>query len=114
MPRYDYVYTDADGGTFETFHSMHEPDLTEYEGRPCRKGVVSPKMRTRFGEGNHAEPIEMMSIAVDSKAEVAAFRTRNPGVEISDRPGDPKFGIPIATSRSEKLRVLKTEGFQEK
>lgn len=110
MPQYDYVYEDT-GESFIEFQQMKEEPLTEHNGRPCRRTVSSFTPQTRYGKGNRCNPIEMMSIAVDSPEEVAAFRQRNPGVEISDRAGDPLFGIPIAKSRSEKKAILATENF---
>lgn len=113
MPMYDYKYTDEQGGTFDTFQHMSESAHTEHEGRPCERTVQAFRPVTNFGEGNGCEPIEMMSIAVDSPEEIVSFRQRNPGVEISDVPGDPRFGIPVARSRREKLRILEKEGFVE-
>lgn len=111
---YEYRYDDAQGGAFETFQTMREEALIEHQGRPChRVPPTSFRAETRFGKGNGCKPIEMMSIAVDSPEEVQAFRQRNPGVEISDVAGDPLFGVPIAKSRREKLRILEKEGFVE-
>lgn len=113
MPMYPYRFTDAVGGEFEEFQHMSESALTEKGGRPCEKTAFASRVRTNYGEGSGTDPIAMMSIAVDHEDEIAEFRGRNPGVEISDRRGDPNFGVPIARSRSEKLRILKNEGFVE-
>lgn len=113
MPMYDYKFTDTSGGTFEEFQPMSAEHLTEKDGRPCERLVSVPKTHTAYGEGNGADPIKMLSIAVDNEEDVDAFRVRNPGVEISRDRSSPDFGVPVARSRKEKLRVLKTEGFIE-
>jgi hypothetical protein len=113
MPRYDYQFTDEQGGTFEDVASIRSEPMTEYLGRPCRRVPSCPSVRTQYGEGSHTKPVEMLSIAVDNEEEVDAFRARNPGVEISRDRSSPLFGVPVAKSRSEKLRVLKQEGFVE-
>jgi len=115
MPIYVYQYTDTQGGGFEEFQHMREAPLEIHEGRPCRRAVTRPsEAGSKFGEGNDRKPIEMMSIALDTHEDISDFRKRNPGVEISSDIRSPKFGIPIATSRSEKLRILKNEGFEER
>ena len=113
MPLYDYQYTDAFGGEFEVFQHIREETLTEHAGRPCKRTVQRPKVRTKYGEGSNTEPIKMLSIAVDNEDEVDDFRRRNPGVEISRDRRNPLFGVPVASSRSQKLRILKAEGFAE-
>ena len=70
-------------------------------------------VHTNYGEGNGAAPIEMYSLAVNTDAEVDAFRDRNPGVTISKNRRDPLYGVPIARSRSQKKTVLRTERFEE-
>ncbi len=114
MPLYEYRYTDAAGGTFDDVASIHSDALTSHEGRPCERMVQRPKVRTSYGAGGNTEPIEMMSISVDNDEEIAAFRRRNPGTDISHDRNDRLYGIPVVKSRGEKLRVLKREGFQEK
>lgn len=113
MPIYSYRWTDDQGGEFETFQSMREDALIEYSGRPCVKQVVGSKVRTQYGEGSDTKPVEMLSIAVDNEDEVDEFRARNPGTEISRDRRSPLFGVPVAKSRSEKLRILKKEGYIE-
>lgn len=122
MPIYVYAYTDdidistgAERPTVELYQSMDEPHYTHHpdNGRPIRRVVQCPHVQGNYGEGNGCKPIEMMSIALDNEDEIAAFRQRNPGTEISDRRGDPLFGVPVVKSRGEKLRVLDKEGFQE-
>lgn len=113
MPMYPYRYTDEPGGTFDEFQRMTDPHLTEKDGRPCERTVAPFKAVTAYGEGNHCDPIKMMSIAVDNEDEIAAFRERNPGTEISSDRRSRDFGVPVVKSRSEKLRVLAREGFVE-
>lgn len=114
MPMYDYEYTDQTGGTFSEFQRMTEEALSEHNGRPCRRRISAPAVRTQFGAGNRCDPIKMLSIALDNEPEIDDFRRRNPGVEISSDRRNPDFGVPIATSRSQKLKILKNEGFVEK
>lgn len=92
---------------------MSESPLTEKNGRLVERAVCGSKVRTNYGEGSGTDPIEMLSIALDNEDEIAEFRQRNPGIEISDRRSDRNFGVPIAKSRSEKLRILEKEGFVE-
>lgn len=113
MPLYAYKYLDGEQERFEEYQHIHEDALTEHEGRPCERTVQSFQPHTRYGKGTGSNPIEMLSIAVDSEEEVDAFRERNPGVEISRDRSSRVFGVPIATSRSEKLRILQREGFAE-
>jgi hypothetical protein len=113
MPMYSYAFDDNSGDGFDIFQHMSEDVLTEHEGRPCHRTVQMFRPITCYGKGSGSDPIEMLSIAVDSPGEVREFRKRNPGVEISDFLSDPLFGVPIAKSRSEKLRILKTEKFAE-
>lgn len=113
MPMYSYRYEDAAGGEFEEFQHIRDDALTVHDGRPCRRTIQQAKVRTQYGEGSHTEPIEMMSIALDNEDEIADFRQRNPGVAISSNRRDRNFGVPVARSRSEKLRILEREGFVE-
>lgn len=114
MPLYEYKYMDPAGGIFEDYASIHSDSLVTHKGRPCRRTVQQPKVRTQYGAGSQTDPVEMFSIAVDNDDEIDAFRQRNPGVEISKKRGDRLYGVPVAASRSQKLQVLKHEGFAEK
>lgn len=113
MPIYSYRWTDAQGGTFDEFQKMVDDPLSEYRGRPCERTIHRAAVRTQYGAGSGTNPIKMLSIGVDSIEEVHAFRRRNPGVDISDNPNDEDFGVPVARSRTQKLRILANEGFQE-
>lgn len=113
MPMYSYRWTDEAGGNFEEFQHMREDALKQKNGRPCERTLQMFRPVTKYGEGSGTNPIEMLSIGVDSEEEIAAFRRRNPGVEISSDRNDRNFGVPIATSRKEKLQILKNEGFVE-
>lgn len=113
MPMYTYRFTDEQGGEFEDFQHIQEIAHTVKEGRPCERLVCGAKVHTNYGKGNNCSAIEMLSIALDNEDEIAEFRSRNPGVEISNRREDRNFGVPIAKSRKEKLRILEREGFVE-
>ena len=109
-----YTYKIANGETRDIYQHINDDPLCEIDGWPAQRTVQAFKPRTNYGEGSDTDPIRMLSIAVDSEEEVDAFRARNPGVEISRDRGSPLFGIPIAKSRSEKLRILGKEGYVER
>jgi len=71
------------------------------------------------GAGPHLDkefdkPIEMHSIALCNGEDIADFRRRHPDVEIGTDPRQNDYGVPKARSRSEKLRILKKEGWIER
>lgn len=111
MPLYSYRWTDERGGTFDEFQHMKDESLTEYQGRPCERTVQSAKVQTAYGAGNRCDPVRMESIGLSHPDDIAEFRQRNPGVQISSDLNDPDYGVPIVYSRSEKKRVLEREGF---
>lgn len=113
MPIYTYRYTDAKGGQFDEFQRINDDALIEHDGRPCERGISLPNVRTRYGKGSGTEPIEMHSIALSTDDEIREFNKRNPNTKISKDPRDALYGVPIAQSRSEKLKILDREGFQE-
>ena len=111
MPMYCYRCADCGRGGSE-MRAMKDRG----HGPPCRCGArMQRDITAETGAVNteYAKPIEMMSLAVDTVEEVHAFRTRNPDIEISDRPGDRNFGIPVVKSRQQKLSVLHREEFIE-
>ena len=59
------------------------------------------------------KPIEMLSLALNNEHEIAYFRQRNPTADISNDRNSPVFGVPLAHTREEKLRILRNEGFEE-
>ena len=95
----------------ETVHNK----VTEAPEWPECCGETMPRVYgTAHRTGTFATPIEMLSVAVDSPSEIADFRKRNPGVEISHDRADPNFGVPIARTRKEKMAILRSEGFEER
>jgi len=60
------------------------------------------------------KPIQMHSIGLTTREEIDDFRRRNPNATISDDPNDELYGVPIAHTRAEKLRILEQEGFEER
>ena len=52
-------------------------------------------------------PIELHSLAPATDEEIAEFRHRHPDVEFQN-------GAPIARTRSEKLKIMRKEGYEEK
>ena len=65
----------------------------------------------RSPTGVFATPIEMYSIAM-TPDEVPAFKQKCPDVDVATE-GE-MAGVPIARTRSQKLRALKAMGFQER
>jgi len=63
--------------------------------------------------GVFEKPIEMYSVALADETDIAVFRGRNPGVDVSTDRRSPLFGVPIARTRQQKLAVLRAEGFEE-
>jgi hypothetical protein len=59
-------------------------------------------------------PIEMHSIACIYPEQIEEFKRDCPGVDCSDNPEDPLYGVPIARSRRDKLKALDSAGFVEK
>jgi hypothetical protein len=57
------------------------------------------------------KPIEMYSIALNPD-EIHKFKQKCPGVEVAE--SGPMMGIPIARTREQKKRALKTMGFEER
>lgn len=60
------------------------------------------------------KPIPMQSIGMAHQDEIDDFRVQNPGVEVSDDPDHPLFGVPLATTRQEKMGILRKMGWEEK
>lgn len=89
-------------------------------GEQVRKYRLTIRNGETVAEGNglpaSLDPAkwEMLSIAPRNDAELADFLKRNPGTEVSTNRSDPNWGVPIAHSRQEKLRILRNEGFQER
>jgi len=113
MPMYTYQCdscekVDDDFRSIENRDRVHRCD--------CRSGalirVFNPGS-TRVMTQEFHKPIEMLSIAVDSERQIREFQIRNPGVMISVDRNSPVFGVPIAHTRQEKLRILKNERFEE-
>ena len=78
-------------------------------------GETMPRVfDTDHRTGRFAKPIEMLSIALNDDAEIAGFRRRNPGAEISHDRADPNYGVPIAHTRKEKLTILRNEDYEER
>ena len=79
------------------------PHCSSYMGRDLAAEHTNSR-------STYKKPIEMFSVAVDPE-DISAFRQRNPGVDVAEK--GPLTGVPIARSRTEKLSILKNEGFHE-
>lgn len=115
MPMYVQVCPSC-GFEDQMFRSMAEAHLKP----SCpRCGQEMDRDYQAEGAGPHLDeafthPIEMHSIAVTNDEDIKAFKRRNPDVEIGTNPNRDDYGVPIARSRAEKLRILRAEGFEEK
>ena len=115
MPMYEHKCP-ACGHTDTMFRSMAEAHLNP----SCpRCGQEMERDFQAEGAGPHTEqafrhPIEMHSIALTNDEDIKAFKQRNPDVDVGTDPNRDDYGVPIAHSRAEKLRILKKEGFEER
>lgn len=113
MPLYTYEcstceHTDTD---FRTIDARDEPGTCGKCGSGTAR-IFDPG-HTRGVIQEFATPIEMLSVAVDNDHQIREFQQRNPDIEISRAKGDPRYGVPIARTRQQKLSVLRNEGFTE-
>lgn len=114
MPLY-HQYCPACGHDDIAFRPMsrsHENPNCEVCGTPMRRDfqaeAAGPHLDAEF-----RKPIEMHSLALCNEEDIHAFRQRHPDVEIGTDPRREDYGVPKARSRSEKLRILKKEGWVE-
>lgn len=113
MPMYTYR-CDNCGKVDDAFRSIE--NRNRIHRCDCCEGVLIRVFNpgsTRVLMKEFHKPIEMMSIAVDNESQIREFQIRNPGVMISSDRRSPVFGVPIAHTRLEKLRILKNERFEE-
>lgn len=112
MPIYQYA-CDQCGHAEDEFQHIHDApfdvcphcESDQYHRVPCLPNT--PHME-------FDRPVEMHSLALCHHDDIADFKRRHPDVQCSDNPRDPLYGVPVATSRHEKLRVLQKEGWVEK
>lgn len=115
MPMYEFVCEQC-GHCDDYYRTMGDA----WQEAPCPMcGVPMHRDYRAEAAGPHLDkaftnPIEMHSIAVTNEEDIKAFKHRNPDVEIGTDPNRDDYGVPIARSRAEKLRILKQEGFEEK
>jgi putative FmdB family regulatory protein len=107
MPMYCYKCPGCEHKT-ERFRHMSNAGAAEWCPK-CGRSMEKDIAAQNVGSGNQPfqTPIEMHSIALNHPADIAAFKQRNPGVEVRD-------GVPVAHTRKEKKDILKTEGYVEK
>ena len=107
MPMYCYRCPGCEHKT-ERFRHLSNADAVE-KCPECGRSMEKDIAAQNVGSGNQTfqKPIEMDSIALAHPEDIAAFKRRNPGVEVRD-------GVPIAHSRKEKKDILKNEGFEER
>lgn len=110
MPMYPYE-CDHCGHKDDEFQKMSADHLTL-----CPKCGVQGAYQRRVAlihtpMQEYHTPIEMHSIGCTSVEQIREMQAA--GVTISDDPQDPLYGTPIARSRHEKLKALKTAGYVE-
>ncbi|KKL89128.1 hypothetical protein LCGC14_1917800 [marine sediment metagenome] len=112
MPLYDYTCDDCKC-EYETFQRIKDESIKvcpicgspTYHRVPTLPNTPMKEFQT---------PIEMNSVAMTYHQDIVDFKRQNPDVECSHDPKDPLYGVPIAKSRQEKLKVLDKVGFCEK
>lgn len=113
MPCYHYVCDSCgyDDLVFRNVRAVTDrytcPTCNALMRRDYKKELAGPPRE-------FSQPIEMHSLALNSREEIADFARRNPEVEISADPDDPLFGVPLARNRHQKLAILKNEGWEER
>lgn len=114
MPMYEYLCA-ACGHQDDEFFKMS----TSSDPRTCpkcdMKGVYVRQVSLPHTDLKEFHtPIEMYSIAMNTREEIEEFLRAAPGVDCSLDEADPMYGIPIARSRSQKKHALKAAGYVEK
>lgn len=110
MPLYKFLCEDC-GERFWEFEHIANPTP---EPRCCGEAMDRDYTGGHSVTGVFHKPIPMQSIGMAHQDEIDAFRVRNPDIEVSDDPDHPLFGVPLATTRQEKLRILRNENWEEK
>lgn len=112
MPIYEYRCEEC-AHTSEEYQSIRSDPLTACP-KCCSSSFHRVPSLTHSLNTPYRIPIEMHSIALSNQDDIKAFKQRNSDVPISTNPNDPLWGVPIARSRAEKLKVLRNEGFVER
>lgn len=108
MPLYDFKCPTCKYEAHDVFRKMHSslPDCpkcgTDMEHVPTLCHTDMKAFHT---------PVKLYSVACNSMEEIREMQAA--GVPCSDDPNDEDFGVPVATTRKEKLAALKTAGFIE-
>ena len=115
MPIYAYECEDCGHAFSEVRPADERNDLPTCQcGKTMYRDYAGAGQATHGGKVAFDQPIEMHSIAVCNEADIAAFRRRNPDVEIGTDPGRDDFGVPVARTRKQKKDILRREGFEER
>jgi putative FmdB family regulatory protein len=110
MPCYEYKCASCQFADTEYQH-IHDNPLVECP--ECHKPTYEKQVsRVHSSMREFSAPIEMFSIACNTTEEIQEMQKA--GVNISDDPENPLFGVPVARSRHEKLKALKVAHFVER
>ena len=93
------------------FQSLMDDTVPVCCKQPMNRDYAADADPRRRPTQEFQKPIELYSIALNPE-EIPDFRRLCPGVEVADT--GPLMGIPIARTRQQKLRALRTMGFEEK
>ena len=110
MPLYPYECT-ACGHAEDEFQHMRDEPLTAC---PRCGGAYEKRIAATSAAVARDLPREMHSIALCHPDDIRAFKHRNPGIECSEDPNSPLYGVPVAANLAEKRRVLAVEGWEER
>ena len=109
MPIYVYQCTICEKVTEEFQHINDDPLSTCGEcGSPIKRVPTVPHVQKEFHK-----PINMYSIGLNNDEEIRAFKQACPDVDVATDQRDELYGIPVARTRGQKLKALKTMGFVE-
>jgi len=114
MPLYVYRCSDPEcNHEREEFQHIHDDPKTIC---PLCHGDTLRRVptRTHTSQREYDTPIQMHSIGLNGPEEIAEFKRRCPGVDVSADPNDELYGVPVARTRHQKLRALDAVGFEEK
>lgn len=111
MPLYPYECVSC-GHKDDEFQSIHDDHLDECP--KCKASSYERRIAATSGAVARELPREMHSIGLCHHDDILAFKRRNPGVECSEDPNSPLYGVPVAANLAEKRRILETEGWEER
>jgi hypothetical protein len=79
----------------------------------CGAHAYSRPSLRKTPDAGYWVPIQQYSIAMNSDAEIQAFRDKAPDVYVSSDPNDEMYGVPIARNYHQKKQSLRAAGFKD-